>query len=330
MNIFKKLMKKIVRPIKVDNECLELTYIKFFGLLFLVRVNCKPKYIDSKIKTALDYSVDITKAPKARGKRRRLQLADLKLLDIFDLICKKHDIPYFISAGTLLGAVRHKGFIPWDDDIDTVVPPNYRDKIQEILEQELKGTNLDLFGIDKTRWDVTLRITHKDFNYLNLDVFYPYALNAEESDRGRVYAAWYKAYKHFIERYNKEYTTENRESIWKLRHECDEYYHQLFPEMVDFFDEKAKYCTASIHFDDFKFIPMKAFWPLSQIEFEGKMRPCPADPELFLSNYGDIYSFPSRFAQHDTVFQDFKESDLDAVEKDLDDIYNKIRMSMNA
>jgi lipopolysaccharide cholinephosphotransferase len=49
---------------------------------------------------------------------RQCQLVMLRMLRIFDYICRKHDIPYWLSDGTLLGAVRHQGFIPWDGDVD--------------------------------------------------------------------------------------------------------------------------------------------------------------------------------------------------------------------
>ena len=56
----------------------------------------------------------------------------------FDRICTEHHIPYYMVDGTMLGAVRHKGFIPWDDDMDFGVPIEYYKKLENILDKELK------------------------------------------------------------------------------------------------------------------------------------------------------------------------------------------------
>lgn len=64
---------------------------------------------------------------------REMQLKMVEMLKYFDNICKKHDIKYWLSSGTLLGAVRHGGFIPWDDDLDVEMFPEDYKKMCEVF-----------------------------------------------------------------------------------------------------------------------------------------------------------------------------------------------------
>lgn len=75
---------------------------------------------------------------------REVQLSELEILIEFDKICKKHNLKYTLSSGTMIGAVRHKGFIPWDDDIDVNMPrPDY-EKFIEIFNTEADLTRFAL------------------------------------------------------------------------------------------------------------------------------------------------------------------------------------------
>lgn len=68
---------------------------------------------------------------------RKLQLKMLDILETVTTIADKHNIPYWLSGGTLLGAARHGGFIPWDDDIDIeLLLPDYK-KLLKVLNKEL-------------------------------------------------------------------------------------------------------------------------------------------------------------------------------------------------
>lgn len=68
---------------------------------------------------------------------KEIQKRLLSLAKVVNDICERHDIPLYMVGGTMLGAIRHKGFIPWDDDMDFAVTYDHYKKLQDILRSEL-------------------------------------------------------------------------------------------------------------------------------------------------------------------------------------------------
>ncbi len=67
---------------------------------------------------------------------RKLQLAELGMAKKFVAFCDEHDLRYYMLSGTFLGAVRHKGFIPWDDDMDFGMPREDYDRLLEMCQNK--------------------------------------------------------------------------------------------------------------------------------------------------------------------------------------------------
>ena len=81
---------------------------------------------------------------------RKLQMAELELLMEVDRICRKHGIAYSLEGGSLLGAIRHKGFIPWDDDVDVAM---MRPEYERFFRACQKDLNTQRFFLQDYRTD---------------------------------------------------------------------------------------------------------------------------------------------------------------------------------
>lgn len=100
---------------------------------------------------------------KVESWRKKLWQIEIDLFMVFDDICKKYDIEYFFIAGSALGATRHKGFIPWDDDIDIGMLRPELDKFLAVAENHLpQNVFLSTGNNEDKRFDGLIRLRDKN------------------------------------------------------------------------------------------------------------------------------------------------------------------------
>lgn len=236
---------------------------------------------------------------------RVCQLKQLSILEEIDRICEKHHLTYWLDGGTLLGAVRHGGFIPWDDDIDIAMPLADMEKLVKLAPKELrKGLLLQ---------------TPKDFPECKEPITKVRDLNSFYVEFGDDFNADYPKglfvdifpfvpYPN-ISRFWVKKITKNISVAYSILH-ARHYY--SFRSFAEFFYFGAKYvllrmiwsliCLVSkkdVHLSNilknngYGIMHRKDdIFPVSKITFEGKVFAAPANPDAYLKdlykNYMDI------------------------------------------
>lgn len=255
----------------------------------------------------------------------------LEILTYIDMICKKHKINYSLAGGTLLGAVRHKGFIPWDDDIDIVLVREEYEKLIKILKKETaflliepndiidykysfsklikKNTILckkGLFKSDNKKFGIFIDIFPVDglpegeAELIHRNNIYELSDNVSKSTF--YYAESENYFKTFIKLFafypmHRKLNKEGNALYWKKLVDAEMKKYSVF---------KSKYCgfLLSPYANKEKF-PSNIFQEYINIEFEGHNFQCIKNYKVYLNQlYGDYMQLPpleKRTSQHEYI-----------------------------
>ena len=235
---------------------------------------------------------------------RRQQMRMLDILMEVDCICRKHDIRYWLSSGTLIGALRHDGFIPWDDDLDIEMMRSDYLRLMKVLPTELpawlalQNDETDpnyFFFYAKVRDRRSKLFEHNQYDRLwkehgvYIDIFpmeqHPIWLHKlTEKTVGHMYKIW-------------RTSTDDVKAIRKVRRIFDFNNKILFPFFRTFLLPLTSHLSPlitsgmGIPFHNRRYL--NEIFPLTTHVFEGHELPVPGNADAHLRHlYGDYMQLP--------------------------------------
>lgn len=263
-------------------------------------------------------NIDITTIPPATGQIRDIQLANLVLLKELDYVCKQCNLQYWLDWGSLLGAVRHKGFVPWDDDIDVSMPRMDYEKIIDAFNTHTRNKNLyaSLERAKTSDYRVLIKIRHKKCNILFVDIFPVdiYDLDFAGNDRYAKTAEIKNILNDFQKDFNDKMTPQNLyDEFAKLRKNLiirDKYSNPGIIYGIDF----AHSPKCWIH--DYGVI-----FPLKEISFEGLSFSCINNPDEYLKIlYKNYLDYPKKIGFGHSAYLTLSESDKEIINSMIGEI----------
>lgn len=283
-------MKKFLQNIfSIDTKSTNRVIIKICG----IKIRFLKKGIMEEGLKYTQLDCPVTEIPPTTGSLRVIQMADLKMLQILHGLCEKHGLQYWIDFGNLLGAVRHKGFIPWDDDVDVSM---MRDDYEKFIELYKDGfpeyPDLYMYFDNNGKNKCFVKILHKTLPYVQIDIF---------------------PYDYYYRKVTVEEQTEITNEIKKSRNK--KYYKLLYPFFVNAPNAMRKrfvklrdkvilkgnivdksmypalfYGVDYPHMHKNHVFAYEDIFPLSTILYENIQLPCPNNPEAVVRHiFGDTY-----------------------------------------
>ena len=249
----------------------------------------------------------------------QIQILETELLTFIDNVCVKYNIDYWLDYGTLLGASRHGGFIPWDDDIDIAVMRLDFEKIYPILRDEIKIHNLDDY--------IDLRVYHSNVKDIVLGfIQFSYCL----PDGGMILSN--------VDIFPYDYIDSDEVDFDLYDRERSKFFIDLVEEDDPSKIVKRYVDKLNVSYDVEKFIipgpegprgmngygccvyNKNIIFPLNKIRFRDKYFNCPNNVDEYLRGiYGDYSHIPNKIAHHNLL------KSL----KNIDNISNELSIAIN-
>lgn len=268
---------------------------------------------------------------------RDIQEKLLPLLQAFDKVCEEHNLNYYLWAGTQLGAIRHKGFIPWDDDVDVAMNrndyntllkhahewlpepynlanennrenyPHYFTRIDDssttlVIRKHLKyveGIHIDVFPLDNVPDNPIKRKLH----FMRLNYYYKllyYSIRDTKKRNSTLKNSFYSFMQKFLD----------RKKILS----------QIHSHITKYNGQNTKHCSDSFYSSS-KFVAHEVIGTPIRYEFEGLQLCGVENADRYLSEkYGDYMTLPpeSQRRQHRIDFLDLNQSYKDFDISNLD------------
>ena len=248
--------------------------------------------------------------PKAQGKLRTLQKSCIELLAKFNKLCKENSLQYWACCGTLLGAIRHLGFIPWDDDIDLGMMRADIERLKKVLSANSELELTTVYDHYVHAEQLRLRFKNSD-NPAFLDIFYfDFIASGKQSV--------YKAHQKLREQMVADMEADERLTTWTetpylpernkmapiIKSYIEKYVQQEIDKGFIVKKEDAEGIIWSLDNlypnDRYEWaVPIKVMFPLQSTKFEEADCLIPNDSDYLLTGeFGDYLELPADIKSH--------------------------------